>query len=178
MSCALPDASHHVPSPSSPHCGLTPGSSSKFLFVSISPSDMSNSLRPHGQYSARCLCPWNPPGKKTGVGCPALLQRIFPAQELNLGLLSCRQILYHLSHQGSPNLSETLEKPFPTPGPLHVLLYLLYLTASGFDTNPHPDLLKAFTSVSSPGKDHLCPPYLKHPHHPFSLYFSILLCCL
>ena len=27
---------------------------------------------------------------------------IFPTQELNLGLLYCRQILYHLSHQGSP----------------------------------------------------------------------------
>ena len=25
----------------------------------------------------------------------------FPTQELNLGLLHCRQILYHLSHQGS-----------------------------------------------------------------------------
>ena len=25
-----------------------------------------------------------------------------PAQEPNLGLLGCRQILYHLSHQGSP----------------------------------------------------------------------------
>ena len=29
---------------------------------------------------------------------------IFPTQGLNLGLLHCRQILYHLSHQGSPVL--------------------------------------------------------------------------
>ena len=29
------------------------------------------------------------------------LQEIFPTQELNLGLLHCRQMLYHLSHQGS-----------------------------------------------------------------------------
>ena len=28
---------------------------------------------------------------------------IFPTQGLNLGLLHCRQILYHLSHQGSLN---------------------------------------------------------------------------
>ena len=42
------------------------------------------------------------PGKNTGVGCHALLQGIFPTQGSNLGLLHCRQILYHLSHQGSP----------------------------------------------------------------------------
>ena len=40
--------------------------------------------------------------KNTGVGCRSLLQGLFPIQELNLGLLHCRQILYHLSHQGSP----------------------------------------------------------------------------
>ena len=40
------------------------------------------------------------PGKNTGVGCHALLQGIFPAQGLNLGLPHCRSILYQLSHQG------------------------------------------------------------------------------
>ena len=43
------------------------------------------------------------PGKNTGVGCHALLQGIFPTQESNPGLLDCRQILYHVSQQGSPN---------------------------------------------------------------------------
>ena len=43
------------------------------------------------------------PGKNPGVGCHALLQGIFPAQGLNPGLLHCRWILYHLSHQGSPH---------------------------------------------------------------------------
>ena len=42
------------------------------------------------------------PGRNTGVGCHALLQGIFPTQESNPGLLHCRQILYQLSHQGSP----------------------------------------------------------------------------
>ena len=32
----------------------------------------------------------------------ALIQGIFPTQGLNFGLLCCRWILYHLSHQGSP----------------------------------------------------------------------------
>ena len=38
------------------------------------------------------------PGKNTGVGCHALLQRIFPTQWSNPGLPHCRWILYHLSH--------------------------------------------------------------------------------
>ena len=41
-------------------------------------------------------------GKNTWVGCLSLLQRIFLIQGSNPGLLHCRQILYHLSHQGSP----------------------------------------------------------------------------
>ena len=48
------------------------------------------------------------PGKNTGVGCHALLQGIFLIQGLNLGLLHCRQILYCLSHQGSPPKSLVL----------------------------------------------------------------------
>ena len=36
------------------------------------------------------------------MGSLSLLQRIFLTQELNQGLLHCRQILYQLSHQGRP----------------------------------------------------------------------------
>ena len=43
------------------------------------------------------------PGKNTGVGCHALLQGIFSTQGPNPGLPHCRQILYHLSHQGNRN---------------------------------------------------------------------------
>ena len=50
----------------------------------------------------RLLCPWDFPGKSTGVGCHFLLQGIFPTQGLNPGLLYYRQILYQLSHQRSP----------------------------------------------------------------------------
>ena len=46
---------------------------------------------------------WNSPGKNTGVGCHFLLQGVFPTQRLNLHLLRCRLILYHLSHHGSPD---------------------------------------------------------------------------
>jgi len=41
-------------------------------------------------------------GKNTGVGCHAFLQEIFPTQKSNPSLPHCRQILYHLSYQGSP----------------------------------------------------------------------------
>ena len=43
------------------------------------------------------------PGKDTGVGCHALSQGIFLTQVSNPGLPHCRQILYWLSHQGSPS---------------------------------------------------------------------------
>ena len=42
-------------------------------------------------------------GKNTGVGGHSLLQGIFLTQGSNSGFLYCRQILYHLSHQGNPS---------------------------------------------------------------------------
>ena len=70
---------------------------------------MSDSLWPH----TPVLCPWNSPDKNTGMGSHSLLQVIFQTQGSNPGLLPCRQILYHLSHQGSPKgwrLEGKLEK--------------------------------------------------------------------
>ena len=63
----------------------------------------SNSLRPHGLGPTRLLCPWDFPGHNTGVDCHFLLQGIFPTQGSNPGFLYCRQSLYCLSHQGSPD---------------------------------------------------------------------------
>ena len=70
------------------------------FIISESCSVMSDSLQPHGLYS-----PWNSPGQNPGVGSLSLLQGIFPTQGLSPGLLYCRQILYQLSHQGSPCIS-------------------------------------------------------------------------
>ena len=55
-------------------------------------------------------CPWDSPGKKTGMGCHFLLQGNFLTQELNPGLSHYRRILYHLSHQGKPTLGMVLGK--------------------------------------------------------------------
>ena len=60
----------------------------------------------HGLYS-----PWNFPGQKTGVGSLSLLQGIFPTQGSNPGLLHCRQILYQLSHQESPEIQQRQPEP-------------------------------------------------------------------
>ena len=95
---------------------LSPPTDSKSLWLpalleSESCSVVSDSLQP--PYS-----PWNSPGQNTGVGSRSLLQGIFPTQGLNPGLLHCRQILYQLSHQGSPRILECslflLQWIFPT----------------------------------------------------------------
>ena len=56
-----------------------------------------DSLWLHGLQHTRLLCPWNSPGKNTGVVYHALLQGIFLTQGSNPYLLYCRQILYPLS---------------------------------------------------------------------------------
>ena len=66
---------------------------------SESHSVVSNSLQLYRLYS-----PWNSLGQGTGVSSLSLLQEIFLTQGLNLGLLYCRQILYQLSHKGSPSM--------------------------------------------------------------------------
>ena len=84
-------------------------------------------------------------GKNTRVGCHALLQGIFPTQELNQGLLHYRWILQQLSHQGSPwthchhlilrtlsNLAKAQHYPLNQNGltqnqVLHLILMVLWL---------------------------------------------------
>ena len=72
------------------------------LFVCVSHSVVFNSLRSRGLWPTRLLCPWDSLGKNTGVSSHSLLQGLFSTQGLDLGLLHFRQILYCLSHQGSP----------------------------------------------------------------------------
>ena len=63
--------------------------------------------------------PWNTPGQDTGLGSRSFLQRFFSTQGLKPGLPHCRQILYPLSHQGSPinyvekrkSLTQIFKKP-------------------------------------------------------------------
>ena len=77
-----------------------------FVLYCESCSAVSDSLRPHGLYS-----PWNSPGQNTGVGSCSPLQGIIPTQGSHPGLPHCRQILYQLSHQGSPRILEWVAHP-------------------------------------------------------------------
>ena len=61
------------------------------LFASV----MSNCLWPYGLYAPLLLCPGDSQGKNTEVSSHALLQRIFPNQELNPCLLHWKWIIYH-----------------------------------------------------------------------------------
>ena len=50
-------------------------------------SVVSDSLPPNGLQPVRLLCPWDSPGKDSGVGCHILFQGIFSTQGLNPHLL-------------------------------------------------------------------------------------------
>ena len=93
------------------HClsagGNCCASHKKHVKESDSHSVLSNSLLHYGLYS-----PWNSPGQNTGMGSLSLLQGIFPMQGSNPGLPHCRQILYQLSHRGSPRILEWVAYPF------------------------------------------------------------------
>ena len=94
-------------------------------------SVMSDFLQPHGLLPTRLFCPWDFPGKSTGVGCYFLLQgkSSWPMDQTpnpSLSLLHCRHTLYHLNHQEahpwrvafcyeniSRRISQWLLLPFP-----------------------------------------------------------------
>ena len=92
-------------------------------------SVMSDSLWPCGLQPARLRCPWDSPGKNTGVGCHSLLQGILQTQGSNPGLFCpCigRRVLYHQRHlwsslvgrgwQLSPQQRNTLISDGKSPG--------------------------------------------------------------
>ena len=74
---------------------------------SESHSVMSDSLWPYGLYSL-----WNSLGQNALVVSRSLVHGIIPSQGPNSGLPHCRQILYQLSHKGSPRILEWEAYPF------------------------------------------------------------------
>ena len=90
--------------PKAGRTGLLPSEFSIYTCMcvcTLSCSVVSDSLRLHGLWPTRLLCPWNFPGKNTGVGCHFLLQGIFPTQGLNWCLLHWQVDSLPLSHLGS-----------------------------------------------------------------------------
>ena len=88
----------------------------------------------------------NSPGQNTGVGSLSLLQGIFPTQGSNPGLSHCRQILYQLSHKGSP-LSRSLLK-------FMSIEYLTFLVPMQYCSLQHRTLVSA--SDTSPTEHRFC----------------------
>ena len=86
-------------------------------------------LQLHGLQPIRLLCPWDSPGKNTGVGCHFLLQGIFPNQDSNLGLLHCRQVFYLIAPKYMKQTSTDQKKEADynkiTVGDFSILLSIL-----------------------------------------------------
>ena len=80
-------------------------------------SVVSDSVWPHGLLPARLLCPWDSPGNNTGVGCHALLQRIFLTQGSNpcLSLLHWQAGSLLLVPSGKPPSSTCPHPNLPEP---------------------------------------------------------------
>ena len=69
-------------------------------------------------WSTKLFCPWNFPGKNTGVDCYFHLQGIFLTQELNqclLCLLHCQTYSLPLNHLGSLALKRMKGEVIPNP---------------------------------------------------------------
>ena len=77
-------------------------SSVKRLCVCVGHSVVSNPLQPHEPHVCQAPLSMNSPGKNIGVGSHSLLQGIFLTNDETWVSGIGRQILYHLSHQGSP----------------------------------------------------------------------------
>ena len=69
-------------------------------------------LRSHGLWPAKFLCPWNSPCKNTGLDTHSLLQGIFPTQGSNWG--------FPPALQTDSLLSEPPEKPVQTHQNIHL----------------------------------------------------------
>ena len=88
-----------------------------FWSVKLSgPEDVKVKVKVTQLYPALCnpmdYTALNSPGQNPGVDGLPLLKGIFPTQGSNSVLLHCRQILYQLSHQGSPRILQWVANSF------------------------------------------------------------------
>ena len=113
-------------------CGTVFGFSMKS--ENVSPSIISNSLLPYGLYPARLLCPWDFPGKNSGVGCHSLLQassfRIFLlVWNVMSSIFICEKETYRLLCSAAMG-TRPFSNGFLMPLQFHPLPYFLSLVSS------------------------------------------------
>ena len=85
---------------------------------------MTDSLRPHGLKPTRLPCPWNSPGKNTGVGCHFLLQCVKVKSLSRVRLLATP---WTEAHQAPPSMGFSrlhLESRTPSWAGLWTLSYM------------------------------------------------------
>ena len=78
---------------------------------------MSDSVRPHRQQPTRLPCPWDSPGKNTGVGCHFLLQCVKVKSESEVAQ-SCPNCTF----QASPSMAFSRQEYWsgvPLPSPMY-----------------------------------------------------------
>ena len=82
---------------------------------------MSNSVRPHRRPPTRPLCPWDSPGKNTGVGCHFLLQCMKVKSESEVAQ-SCPTLAtpWTAAYQAPPSMGFSRQEcwswvPLPSP---------------------------------------------------------------
>ena len=100
------------------------------MLLLFSHSAVSDSLQPHGLQPTRLLCPWDSPGKNTGLWCHFLLQGIFSTQVSNLHLLQWQADSLPLSRQGSPRLNESAQSHKTGRGGAKLYTHELWISAS------------------------------------------------
>ena len=135
---------------------------------------MSNSLRHHGPWLTRLLCPWNFPDKNIGADCHFLLQGIFLKQGLNLRLLHWQADSLPLSHKGSllkslqlreyysqPRYKVQYDTHFPVQsGVNHFTFFLLFvlmlssLTYSSYDGGRYSTSCSVCSNTSVPLREY------------------------
>ena len=89
-----------------------------------------HAMQPCGLWPTRLLCPWDSPGKDTGVGCRALLQGISPTQETNPGLLCLlhrRRTLYCWATEEAHKWKQSLTNQSLYSPELYVLIYINHM---------------------------------------------------
>ena len=83
-------------------------------------SVMSDSVRPHRQQPTRLLCPWDCPGKNTGVGCHFFLQCMHVCMPSPFSCVRLCVTIWTAAHQAPLSTGFSRQEywsglPFPSP---------------------------------------------------------------
>ena len=90
---------------------------------------MSHSVRSHRQQPTRLLCPWDSPGKNTGVGCHFLLQCVKVKSLSRLRLLATP---WTVAYQAPPSTGFPRQEYrggllFPSPIYIYIFFFSFFL---------------------------------------------------